>query len=62
MKFIWTEKGYINLACVRRLYVRDRAIFVETDNFDEYRHEEYESDDTAQNELDDMIKELEDDD
>lgn len=63
MKFLATTDGYLNVAYVRRLYVRGVAIYAETDHGDEYLHDDdFDCEEAAQNWLDDLIKELEKDD
>ncbi|MBQ3444221.1 MAG: hypothetical protein IJG33_13360 [Selenomonadaceae bacterium] len=63
MKFLAVDDGYLNMAYVRRLYVRGVAIYAETDTGAEYTHDDdFDCEEAAQGWLDDLIKELEKDD
>lgn len=62
MKFIATTDGYINADYVRRLFVKNQKIYVETaQDYLCKLDESFDTDGSAQNYLDELIEELEGD-
>lgn len=63
MKFIATTDGYLNADYVRRLFVEKKKIVIRDNaGMTYFIDEKFDSDESAQNYLDELIEELEDDD
>ena len=63
MKFIATTDGYINADYVKRFDITDKKIALQDDTGASYFiDEKFADDESAQNYLDELIEELEDDD